>query len=268
MCATTLKPPSTASIPIEDGLVRSDPTHLDNDPSRSPHGGSAFRRERRSVVSVGWARLLSAPGLRAWGTAGAAASVWHGQTFSNERAAHVPTVNEQRAAEPPEIALIRAFCPGSTGTGHALKFNRRRTPYQLTETRCGALPDLPLRSAGRPPSFRRVKPDETHVRCQASNIDRITINDPYITGSKRPILGGGSLCWWRHRRQESGRHPARPQIGPNLCPLPFIAKLLDAGPLAQDAHHSMRGRRPSTLVDPCPCHIDESRVCRLRCGYR
>ncbi len=94
MCATTLKPPSTPSIVTEDGLVRSDPMHLDNDPSRSPHGGSAFRRARRPVVCVGWARLLSAPGLRAWGTAGAAASVRHGQTFSNERAADVPTVNE------------------------------------------------------------------------------------------------------------------------------------------------------------------------------
>ncbi len=123
ICATTLKPPSTPSIPIKDGLVRSDPTHLDNDPSRSPHGRSAFHRERRSVVCVGWALLLSAPGLRAWGTAGAATSVRHGQTFGDERTAHVPTVYEQQATEPPEVALIRTLCPGTAGTGHALKFN-------------------------------------------------------------------------------------------------------------------------------------------------
>ena len=123
ICATTLKPPSNPSIVTEDGLVRSDPMHLDNDPSRSRCGGSAFCRARRSVVWVGWARMLSAPGLRAWGTAGASTSVRHGQTFSNERAADVPTVNEQRAAEPPKIALIRTLCPGPAGTGHALKFN-------------------------------------------------------------------------------------------------------------------------------------------------
>ena len=123
ICATTLKPPSNPSIVTEDGLVRSYPMHLDSDPSHSQCSGSAFHRAPRSVVWVGWARLLSAPGLRAWGTAGASTSVRHGQTFSNERAADVPTVNEQRAAEPPEIALIRALCPGSTGTGHTLKFN-------------------------------------------------------------------------------------------------------------------------------------------------
>ena len=123
ICATTLKPPSNPSIVTAHGLVRSDPMHLDSDPSRSRCGGSAFRRAPRSVVWIGWARLLSAPGLRAWGTAGASTSVRHGQTFSNERTAHVPTVNEQRAAEPPKVALIRTLCPEPAGTGHALKFN-------------------------------------------------------------------------------------------------------------------------------------------------
>ena len=121
--ATTLKPPSNSSIVTADSLVRSYPMHLDSDPSHSRCGGSAFRRAPRSVVWVGWARLLSAPGLRAWGTAGASTSVRHGQTFSNESAADVPTINEQRATEPPKIALVRTLCPGTAGTGHALKFN-------------------------------------------------------------------------------------------------------------------------------------------------
>ena len=123
ICATTLKPPSNPSIVTEDGLASSDPMHLDNDPSRSRCGGSAFRRARGFVAFVELGFLLSAPGLRAWGTAGASTSVRHGQTFSNERAADVPTVNEQRAAEPPKVALIRTLCPGPAGTGHALKFN-------------------------------------------------------------------------------------------------------------------------------------------------
>jgi hypothetical protein len=46
---------------------------------------------------VEMALTLSAPSLRTWRTTRPAASVWHGQSFTNQCASHILTVYEQRS---------------------------------------------------------------------------------------------------------------------------------------------------------------------------
>ena len=59
-------------------------------------GGSSATGEDQ-FLGVEMVVILSAPSLRTRRTAGPAASVWHGQSFTNQCASHILTVYEQRS---------------------------------------------------------------------------------------------------------------------------------------------------------------------------
>ena len=269
MCAPTSQSPrvSLISIEVKVGFAVRRQVGIWSVTLIEQQGGFLASGEVQFLV-VEMVLMLSTPSLRPRRAACPTAPVWHGQSFTNQCAPHILAVDEQRATKPAKITLICTFGSRPARTCHAFKFYRCRIPHQLAQTRRCTFPDLTLCGARRPPGLGSIETDKAYVGSNTTHVYRITINDPDIAGTKATILCCGLRSGRPIERQEARGHPAGSQVRPNLRPLSLVKKQLDTGAFNQNAHDPIRRRRPGSLIDSCPRHIDVSGTSRLRCGRR